>query len=43
MHKLLVLYNKPKDPAHFRKYHVEMHLPLARKLPGPRRAAIRSI
>ena len=34
MHKLLVLYNEPKDPAHFRKYYVETHLPLARKLPG---------
>ncbi len=36
MHKLLVLYNEPKDPAHFRKYYVETHLPLARKLPGLR-------
>jgi uncharacterized protein (TIGR02118 family) len=34
MHKLLVLYNKPKDPAHFRKYYVETHVPLAAKLPG---------
>ena len=34
MHKLLVLYNEPKDPTHFRKYYVETHLPLARKLPG---------
>ena len=28
MHKLLVLYNEPKDPTHFRKYYVETHLPL---------------
>ena len=34
MHKLLVLYNEPKDPTHFRKYYVETHLPLTRKLPG---------
>lgn len=34
MQRLLVLYNEPKDPAHFKKYYVETHLPLARKLPG---------
>ena len=34
MHKLLVLYNEPKDATHFRKYYVETHLPLTRKLPG---------
>ena len=34
MHRLLVLYNEPKDPAHFRKYYVETHAPLANKLPG---------
>src|SRR5580700_10414675 len=34
MHKLLVLYNEPKDPAHFRKYYVETHLPLFGKLAG---------
>jgi uncharacterized protein (TIGR02118 family) len=34
MHKLVVLYNEPKDPAHFRKYYVEKHVPLADKLPG---------
>jgi uncharacterized protein (TIGR02118 family) len=36
VHRLLVLYNEPKDPAHFRKYYVETHLPLANKLPGVR-------
>jgi uncharacterized protein (TIGR02118 family) len=30
MHKLLVLYNEPKDPTHFRKYYVEKHLPLSK-------------
>ena len=34
MHKLLVLYNEPKDPTHFRKYYVETHSPLVSKLPG---------
>ena len=34
MHKLLVVYNEPKDPAHFRKYYVETHLPLVSKIPG---------
>ena len=34
MHKLLVLYNEPKDPAHFRKYYVETHSPLVSRLPG---------
>ena len=34
MHRLLVLYNEPKDPAHFKKYYVETHVPLANKLPG---------
>jgi uncharacterized protein (TIGR02118 family) len=34
MHRMLVLYNEPKDPAHFKKYYVETHLPLASKMPG---------
>ena len=34
MHKLLVLYNEPTDPTHFRKYYVETHLPLVAKMPG---------
>src|SRR6476620_8682309 len=34
MHKMLVLYNEPKDRAHFRKYYVETHVPLAEKMPG---------
>lgn len=39
MHRLLVLYNEPKDPAHFRKYYVETHLPLANKIPGVKAAS----
>ena len=36
MHRLLVLYNEPKDPAHFKKYYVETHVPLAHKIPASR-------
>ena len=36
MHRLLALYNEPKDPAHFKKYYVETHAPLANKMPGIR-------
>ncbi len=34
MHKIVVLYNRPKDPAHFREYYVTKHLPLAATFPG---------
>jgi uncharacterized protein (TIGR02118 family) len=34
MHKLVVLYNQPTDPDHFREYYVNTHLPLATKMPG---------
>ena len=34
MRRLLVLYNEPKDPAHFKKYYVETHLPLASRESG---------
>jgi uncharacterized protein (TIGR02118 family) len=34
MHKIVALYNTPKDPAHFRSYYVGTHLPLAAHLPG---------
>jgi 4-carboxymuconolactone decarboxylase len=34
MHKVLALYPPPKDPAHFKKYYEEKHLPLAAQLPG---------
>jgi 4-carboxymuconolactone decarboxylase len=34
MHKVLVLYPPPKDPAHFKKYYEETHLPLAQQMPG---------
>ena len=38
MHRLLVLYNEPKDPAHFKKYYVETHVPLVKKIPGIKNA-----
>lgn len=34
MHKVLALYPPPKDPAHFKRYYEETHLPLAGQLPG---------
>jgi 4-carboxymuconolactone decarboxylase len=34
MHKLLVLYPPPTDPAHFKRYYEETHLRLAAQLPG---------
>jgi len=34
MHRVLVLYPAPKDPAHFKKYYEETHLPLASQMPG---------
>jgi len=36
MHRMLVLYPPPADPAAFRSYYVETHLPLAEKIPGLR-------
>jgi 4-carboxymuconolactone decarboxylase len=34
MYRLLALYNHPADPAYFKKYYEEVHLPLAAQLPG---------
>ncbi len=34
MVRLLVLYNPPEDAAAFDKYYNEIHIPLARQLPG---------
>lgn len=34
MHKIVVLYPPQPDPAAFKAYYVEKHIPLARKLPG---------
>ncbi|MFF4799328.1 EthD family reductase [Streptomyces sp. NPDC001351] len=35
--RFLVLYETPPDPAAFDRHYREIHLPLARKLPGLRR------
>ncbi|MFF4359350.1 EthD family reductase [Streptomyces sp. NPDC001604] len=35
--RFLVLYGAPPDPAAFDRHYREVHLPLARKLPGLRR------
>lgn len=34
MHKIVVLYPPQPDPAAFKAYYVQTHIPLARKLPG---------
>lgn len=34
MHKLLVLYPQPADPAAFESYYRTTHLPLASRMPG---------
>lgn len=40
MIKLVALYGKPRDPAHFDRYYREVHVPLARKIPNIRRFTI---
>ena len=34
MVKLVVLYKKPADVAAFEKHYIEIHTPLAKKMPG---------
>jgi uncharacterized protein (TIGR02118 family) len=34
MMRVLVLYNTPEDPAAFDRYYDEIHIPLAKQLPG---------
>ena len=36
MATLLVLYKTPKDPAAFDRHYKEIHIPLAKKIPGLR-------
>lgn len=40
MTHLLVLYNKPADPAAFDRYYHEVHIPIANKIPGLRSCEI---
>lgn len=35
--RLIVLWGKPSDPAEFDRHYREVHVPLAKKLPGLRR------
>jgi uncharacterized protein (TIGR02118 family) len=37
MAKVMILYRTPRDPAAFRKYYEEVHIPLARKIAGIRK------
>jgi uncharacterized protein (TIGR02118 family) len=37
MATLMVLYNKPSDPAAFDTYYFDKHVPLAKKIPGLRK------
>jgi uncharacterized protein (TIGR02118 family) len=37
MAKMIVIYKMPKDPAAFDRHHFEVHVPLARQLPGLRK------
>lgn len=36
MARMMVIYKTPKDPAAFDRHYVEVHVPLAKKLPGLR-------
>jgi uncharacterized protein (TIGR02118 family) len=37
MARMIVIYKKPQDPAAFDKHYFEVHVPLAKKLPGIRK------
>src|SRR5436190_19486973 len=37
MARMVVIYKAPKDPVAFDKHYVEVHVPLAKKLPGLRK------
>ena len=36
MTRILVLYDRPADPAAFDRYYFETHVPIAKKIPGLR-------
>ena len=40
MVRFLVLYDKPRDPEAFERHYRDVHIPLAKKLPGLRRYTI---
>lgn len=37
MGRMVVIYNTPRDPEAFDKHYFEVHVPLAKRLPGLRR------
>lgn len=37
MARMMVIYRTPKDPAAFDRHYFEVHVPMAKKLPGLRR------
>ncbi|GAC1544588.1 MAG: EthD family reductase [Candidatus Velthaea sp.] len=43
MVKLTVIYDNPKDPAAFEKHYKEVHMPLAGKLAGVRKAELAKV
>jgi len=34
MHRMTILYAKPDDPAEFRRYYYDTHIPIARQMKG---------
>jgi uncharacterized protein (TIGR02118 family) len=40
MVRFLVLYDQPRDPGAFERHYRDVHIPLAKKLPGLRRYTI---
>lgn len=40
MARMVVIYKTPQDPAAFDKHYLEIHVPLAQKLPGLRKYEI---
>ncbi len=40
MAKLIVFYRTPRDPAEFDRYYAQVHIPLAKKIPGLRRLEV---
>ena len=43
MIKLVAMYGKPQDPAHFDRYYREVHVPLAKKIPGLKRFTLHKV
>ena len=37
MARMIVMYRKPANPAEFQKHYFEVHVPLAKQLPGLRK------